>query len=64
MDFAKYRHLKKLVQSGTSLQEFFNEIGKWPRRYGVPSWSKANYQWFFDKIKGGHNYESLFKSAV
>lgn len=57
MDFTKYRHLKKLVLAVGSFSEFLNEAAKWPRRYGVPLWTRADYQWFFDKIKGGARYE-------
>lgn len=67
MDFEKYRHLKKLVIQTGNIQEFFHAIGTWPRRYAVvtpKNWTRADYQWFFEKIKGGHNYASLFRNKA
>lgn len=61
MDFEKYRHLKKLIRHVGSFSTFINEVAKWPRRYGVPLWTRSNYQWFFDKIQGGHNYQTIFQ---
>ena len=66
MDFKKYRHLKKLALSVASFSEFLNEAAKLPRRLAVITpkiWTKADYQWFYDRIKGGHTYESLFHVA-
>lgn len=63
MTFKKYRHLKKLALSVGSFNEFINEAAKWPRRYAIVSphnWTKANYEWFYNRIKGGHNYVTLF----
>lgn len=66
MDFEKYRHLKKLVLAVESFAEFLNEAARWPRRYGVVSpkiWTKADYEWFYYKIKGGHKYATLFNTT-
>lgn len=63
MDFDKYRHLKKLIRHTESFSEFLNEAAKWPRRYGVPSWTAANYRWFYERITGGANYQTLFQGA-
>ena len=63
MDFKKYRHLKKLALSVSSFTEFINEAAKWPRRYAVVTphnWTKANYEWFYNRIKGGYRYVNLF----
>lgn len=64
MDFMRYRHLKKLVNSTSSFVGFLNEVAKWPRRYGVPMWTRANYEWFYNKIKGGHQYAGMFPSKA
>lgn len=67
MDFTKYRRLKKLVLSGLSFDGFIGEVARWPRRYAVltpKNWTKADYQWFYEKIKGGHNYASLVKESA
>lgn len=66
MSFDQYRKLKKLVKSVGSFSEFINEAAKWPRRYGVVEpkiWTKADYQWFFEKIKGGNLYANIFPAA-
>lgn len=66
MDFTQYRRLKKLALNVSDFAEFINEAAKWPRRYGVVTpkvWTKVDYQWFYDRIKGGHNYVTLFKAA-
>ena len=57
MDFTKYRHLKKLAFAVGSFGEFLTEAAKWPRRYGVGLWSKVDYEWFYNRIKGGSRYE-------
>lgn len=59
MDFTKYRHLKKLALAVGSFGGFLNEVARWPRRYGVGMWTRADYQWFYDKIKGGARYEQF-----
>lgn len=60
MNFDQYRHLKKLVRHVTSFSEFINEVAKWPRRYGVSLWSRANYEWFYNRMRAGANYQTLF----
>lgn len=65
MNFEQYRKLKRLVYHTSSFSEFLEECAKW-HKYAVVSpkiWTKADYQWFYDRIKGGHNYESLFHVA-
>lgn len=67
MSFEQYRKLKKLANSVSSFSDFLNEAAKWPRRYGVVSpkvWTKADYQFFYERIKGGHNYVTLFASKA
>lgn len=67
MSFEQYRKLKKLAHSVESFSEFLNEAAKWPRRYGVVTpkvWTKLDYQWFYDRIKGGHTYVTLFTNQA
>lgn len=67
MSFDQYRKLKRLARNVESFSEFLNEAAKWPRRYGVVTpkiWTKADYQWFYDRIKGGHTYVTLFTSQA
>ena len=67
MTFKQYRRLKNLSGHVSSFSEFIEECAKWPRRYAVVSpknWTKADYQWFYDRIKGGHNYVTLFTSQA
>lgn len=67
MDFDQYRKLKKLAFRATSFSDFLNEAARWPRRYGVTIpkiWTKADYQLFYDRIKGGHTYASIFNQAT
>lgn len=66
MSFDQYRKLKKLARSVGSFSEFLNEAAKWPRRYGVVTpkiWTKIDYEWFYNKIKGGNLYANLFTAA-
>lgn len=64
MNFDLYRHLKKLVRHTESFSEFINEVAKWPRRFGVPCWNKANYEWFYNRIQGGATYQTLFTTRA
>lgn len=66
MTFKQYRRLKNLIGHVSSFGEFIEECAKWPRRYAVVSpknWTKLDYQWFYDRIKGGHNYQTLFQAV-
>jgi hypothetical protein len=63
MTFENYRRLKKLVLRSPTLADFWQGVLKWPRRYAVVSpvnWTRAHYEDFYAKIKGGQNYASLF----
>lgn len=60
MDFTKYRRLKKLVANSRDTEGYFHKIAASPFWYGVPLWSKQDYEWFYNKIKGGYNYATLF----
>lgn len=69
MNFVKYRHLKKLALSVESFSEFINEAARWPRRYAIVSphnWTKLDYEWFYNRFKGGSRYDyfrNLAKAA-
>ena len=63
MDFKKYKRLKKAVQTSRNAEDFLKRVASSPWWYGVPLWTKADYTWFFDKIKGGFNYVRLFNQA-
>jgi len=65
MNFNQYQRLKNLVNRVSSFGEFIEECAKW-HKYAVISpkiWTKADYQWFYEKIKGGSKYVNLFTVA-
>lgn len=64
MAFETYRKLKKLAFKSGSFEEFILQAAKWPRRYGVPSWTKANYAWFYEQVRGGKKYVNLFGATA
>lgn len=45
--------LNKLAKAAKTLEEFFNEIKKWPKTYGVSMWNKTHYEAVYNKQHGG-----------
>lgn len=67
MTFKQYRRLRNLISRVSSFGEFIEECAKWPRHYAVVSpknWTKADYEWFYYRIQGGHNYVSIFNTKA
>lgn len=65
MNSRQYQRLRNLVGRVSSFSEFIEECAKW-HRYAViypVNWTKANYQWFYNRIKGGYKYVSLFNDT-
>lgn len=63
MDFSKYRRLKKAALHAETFTTFIGEVASAPHWYGVPLWTRADYEWLYNKIKGGSTYVTLFTNA-
>lgn len=64
MDFPKYKRLKKAALGASSADGFLKRVAESPWWFGVPLWNKADYQWFYGKIKGGYTYAKLFNKPT
>ncbi len=51
MEPKKQRRLLKLARSVETSFDYFTEIMKWPRKYGVPFWSRADYAKLFEEAR-------------
>jgi len=62
MDFNKYRRLKKAVLQSKTVEGFIIRVGGSAHWFGIPLWSKENYRWFYEKVKGGARYADLIET--